>query len=407
MLASASHDATACLWDVADLAQLQKSKSKQSAKTEIETETDVHHANRLLHIFHDADSQTSSVYSVSFSHDGSLLAIGSNSPAIPIHSVHSKELLSTLDSLGGNRCMRFMPDGQRLVAACNTSILLWDLSSLNLPSENLSGEVAYHISQSGDGIKLRRESIEIPTQPLAILRSHSANVYSIAVHPDSNTLLSGGLDGTVQLWNISDHSHAHVIKISHGYNIPINALAFGPDGKVLAAGDEQGGLHLWDFRTSDSLRPLTSSGEPVPSVEPMRDPAPVSHHVLASNKTVINSVSFCPPGPYVVSVGKDATHWVWDTEKRQCTAQLPHANSRTWNVAFDSRRKILVTTGTGRWIEFWSLDESGGGTRFAAIELEEKRVVRGLAICERAGLLLCSVNDQTIKIWDIDTRTQI
>jgi WD40 repeat protein len=71
-------------------------------------------------------------------------------------------------------------------------------------------------------------------------------VSNIAFSPDGTMLASGALDGTVQLWQISDGTPKKTLKGPLG---SITSLAFSRSGNILAAGGAEGSLFLFDLTT--------------------------------------------------------------------------------------------------------------------------------------------------------------
>lgn len=56
---------------------------------------------------------------------------------------------------------------------------------------------------------------------------HDGDVFSLAVAPDGQRLVSGGMDGTIRLWDIRRHNLIHLC-LAH--NDWVRAVALSPDG---------------------------------------------------------------------------------------------------------------------------------------------------------------------------------
>src|SRR5262249_4673516 len=131
-------------------------------------------------------------------------------------------------------------------------------------------------------------------KPVREFAAHAAEVLSIAISPDGQTLASGDAEGNLDLWNVSNGSNikskkqAQAVK-AVGFSAAgqllaigdvnrtvqivdaaslavvqtlksqadIEALAFSPDANLLAAGiREQQGMELWNWRSGGASRNL-------------------------------------------------------------------------------------------------------------------------------------------------------
>ena len=143
----------------------------------------------------------------------------------------------------------------------NTFAQYQDYMQLNLPEGAkarfgkgwISGEIAY----SADGTKLAASSsigiwiYDANTYAeVALLTGHTYYVNSVAFSPDGKKLVSGGHDGTVQLWDVNTRQLLHVFE---GQNIKIYDVAFSPDGKMFAGIDNSRRIRLWDADTGQLL----------------------------------------------------------------------------------------------------------------------------------------------------------
>jgi WD40 repeat protein len=70
-------------------------------------------------------------------------------------------------------------------------------------------------------------------------------VWSVAVSPDSQTIASGGADGTLRLWDMTT-GQAKGAPLG-GFAFWIYSVAFRPDGKQLASAGLDGKVRLWDL----------------------------------------------------------------------------------------------------------------------------------------------------------------
>ena len=118
------------------------------------------------------------VTSVAFSPDGKTIASGSKDNTVKFWNVSSREEFATLKHKGYVESIAFSPDGKTLASA----------------STEYDEVLGYYT------VKLWAvDSQEV----LASLKGHQYGVTSVAFSPDGKTITSGGLDGSILVWDIA------------------------------------------------------------------------------------------------------------------------------------------------------------------------------------------------------------
>ena len=156
------------------------------------------------------------------------------------------------------------------------------------------------------------------------LRGHTGAVTCAAFSANGQRLVSGSLDGTVRLWNVSTGKEIRQIPGQLGC---VWDVAFLPDDhRVVCAGDK--GLGTWDTRSGKSVSRFAAASGPVKAIAVTRDgryavacggkTVRVWHIVDAQPlrefehvKTVV-AVAVSSDGRYAVSAGADAVIRLWD-----------------------------------------------------------------------------------------------
>ena len=82
---------------------------------------------------------------------------------------------------------------------------------------------------------------------------HSSYVTSVVFSPDGLLLASGSRDGTVRLWNVM--SGANTMTLPNDLS-PVNSVMFSPDGLLLASGLGNVAVRLWDVMSGANTMTL-------------------------------------------------------------------------------------------------------------------------------------------------------
>ncbi len=203
------------------------------------------------------------VRAVAFSPDGTLLASGSAEDTdIKLWNPQTGDLVRTLT---GHRdyvnSVAFTSDGKLLVSgSTDQTIKLWNPES-GETIQTLTGNAnrITSVATSPYGNLLAAASADdglvkvwnLRTgELLHTLTGHRGTVYSIAIDPYGHILASGGMDGTIQIWNLYTGNRVRnldVINSGSGNQISVFSLAFSSEGHTLVSGAENGRVQLWQI----------------------------------------------------------------------------------------------------------------------------------------------------------------
>ena len=121
-------------------------------------------------------------------------------------------------------------------------------------------------------------------KPLALLRGHTAMVYSAAFSPDGKRIVTASADNTAQVW---DADSGKTLASLLGHTGEVSSAAFSPDGKRVVTASSDKTARVWD---ADSGKTLVS---------------------LLGHTGKVSSAAFSPDGKRVVTASDDRTARVW------------------------------------------------------------------------------------------------
>lgn len=237
-------------------------------------------AARPLQIIWDNIAHEGGAFSVDFSPDGQKLASGGayivQSGAQLLYAenklwaARTGALLAQTprdQSLGATNEITFSPDGQT-VATANGAIYCYpeggcgsvapgladySASQLSLLDLTRTTPINATIDYSADGTLLAtgeyyadyhiqiRNAADfsiVRTLPGHIEAPNNFGTFSVRFSPDGTLLASGGADGNVKIWRVSDGALLQTLSIGTELSPNVFTVAFSPDGQFLAAGTD-------------------------------------------------------------------------------------------------------------------------------------------------------------------------
>ena len=191
-----------------------------------------------------------------FSEDGHLLATATRENGVRVYKTDDWSGALLIPDVRADVCLRFSPDGNKLVVLGESEGWLIDLGSGEI-DQKLRWEVspenynAMAKAFSSDGSLLAVGTPDnkihlwnLQTReilPMAVMDGHVAGIRGLCFSPDGRTLVSCG-DKRVKLWNVELGQELFTLHLAKTETArPI----FSPDGNCLVTSTSEPGLHFW------------------------------------------------------------------------------------------------------------------------------------------------------------------
>jgi WD40 repeat protein/serine/threonine protein kinase len=324
-----------------------------------------------------AEAADEDVTALAFSSDGKRVASGAGYVESTVRlwdAADGRELARLEGHRTYVRSLVFWPDGKTIASASgDQTIHLWDVSDFasSSPAAAPLSSTESRLEEPLPRPSSHRRVTEL--QPRATLRGHRLEVWSLALSPDSSTLVSGAKDGSVLVWDTSvvGRKPSHVT-----LPVAVRAWSFAPVGPAILALDEQGSVARWhgiDFQQSEALLKLET--KPI-------------------------TARFSADGRFLATGSPKGTMQVWDLQQGILLPDVGPKEDRESPVAFLGRSHRLVTqfgraggfrewdVAAGREVRSWrpgapafpwSSAFSPDASWFVALDREGKGLLRHMA----------------------------
>jgi WD40 repeat protein len=229
------------------------------------------------------------------------------------------------------------------------------------------------VTGGGESLLFRAGDVKIwnakDGSQIASLEGQPTIVWSVALSPDGQKLITSGYDGKIIVWNVAEKKPAHTIE-KKGW---IRTLALSPDGTKLAAGQEDGNVVLFE---------LAAEG-------------PKELKAIKAHEAAIYDLAFSADGATLATCSTDKFAKLWDWNAGTEKAKLEGHTDAVWGIAF-AKDGSLATCSADRKIKLWDAAGKETGT------LEgHKDWVSDLAFAPDGATLASASHDKTIKLWSI------
>ncbi len=350
---------------------------------------------------------TDRVYSAAYSPDGKTIATGSWDSTVRLWDTRTGKNTKTLiRHTYGISSVAYSPDGKTIAIrdGRNKSIELWNsrtgkhLKTL-VGHEKLSTPYAGHPDASitsftyspdgktivsGGGDKTVRLWDVHTGGNIKTFTGHTDAVLAVTYSPDGNTIVSVGRDKTVRLWDAHTGDN---IKTLSGHKDIVATVAYSPDGNTIVSGGWDGMLHRWNART----------GQPLETYEVYKGDL----YFARGHGGAITYTTYSPDGKTIATAGSDGKMQWWDAQTGENIKTFTEYVSGSRTITYSPDKKKIAVTAGGK-VNLWSIS----GKHLKTLT-GHKGYVAGITFFPDGNTLVTGSSDKTARLWNVHTGENI
>ncbi|HEY1068314.1 MAG TPA: hypothetical protein VGE52_19470, partial [Pirellulales bacterium] len=249
-----------------------------------------------------------------------------------------------------------------------------------------------------------------------VFGGHQGPVYAAAFLPDGSQIVSAGADGQILFWSDGETSADLKVAKRFARNGAVRALALSDDGRTLVVGGDDNLVELWDVERGAIIgAPLRGLGGAATAVQISDDGNSVLAGSDAGECKVWNRTKYAETVEFKADAAAVAS-LAFSSDEKQVAAGEENGSVRLWSL--DSRESQVLAEGGDGLI--MSLVVSPDGTKTAtgaedgAVRIWDAQSgaellqldghvgkVRGLAFSPDGTILASSAADGQVRCWNV------
>lgn len=262
----------------------------------------------------------SAICAMAFNHSGAFLASTDKAGVIKYFQPNMNNLTAWQGSKSKEaiRGLSFSPDDTRFATASDdSSVRIWSFEE-SREERVLTGHgwdvkcVEWHPTKGllVSGSKDNQIKFWDPRTGTALstLHQHKNTIQALAWSPNGDMVASASRDQTVRVFDIRAMKEFRVLK---GHKKEVCSIAWHPFHPILVSGGSEGAILHWDMSDTTSTTPLSLTGTALPPT-PTGAPRATLSQAHDSN---VWSLAFHPLGHLLVSGSNDYTTRFWSRER--------------------------------------------------------------------------------------------
>ncbi|ODV81072.1 WD40 repeat-like protein [Suhomyces tanzawaensis NRRL Y-17324] len=211
------------------------------------------------------------------------------------------------------------------------------------------------------------------TKPIhSIKNAHDQRISGVLVHPSAKYVATTSFDQIWKLWDIQTHTE---LVQQEGHSKEVFAGAFHPDGSLFTSGGLDGIIKVWDLRSGRAI-------------------ATFDKHISG-----IYALDWSPNGHHLASASGDSAVKIWDFRRNNELFSIPAHTKLVSDVKFSGDGTSLVTSSYDGLVNIWSADN---WVRVKSLKGHNDKVMSCDVTQGAAGLEVVSSGwDRSVKLWKV------
>ena len=200
-----------------------------------------------------------------------------------------------------------------------------------------------------------------------ILRADQGVIFSVAISTDGQTIVSGGADGTVRLWN----RKGKLLRTFQGHQDRVNSVAISADNQTVVSGGQDGTVRRWNWE-----------GKPLGT--------------FSGHQGLVYSVAISTDGQTIVSGGIDGTIRLWNRNGNLLRTFPGHHQGSVNSVAISTDAQTIVSGGADGTVRLWNRQ----GNLLSELFRSYGGSVTAVAISANDQLIVSGGYDGMVRLWN-------
>jgi len=229
----------------------------------------------------------------------------------------------------------------------------------------------------------------------AVLSGHTSTMRSATFSPDGTSLVSGGADKAIKLWDVQTGG---VVKTFHGHTGDVVSVSISAGCTMIASGSEDKSIRLWDIQTEECLH-VVEQQKPVRCVtfSPMDSQSLIS---TSDGKAWQWDISSCKISP--VQGGSLVTFSLAEIQVVLCQGVVVvtqhHNGYQHHHCCCLIPGGRIIAIAVGRAINIWDITSSD--PHLIKTYVGHAKAISSLAFSSPSSLISSS-DDKSVKFWQI------